>query len=205
MPIDNSSRFPKPLAADLRELSEGMAIVIDGNTAPKGITKGQYLFIKNHSTLATGGYHATAAIASGADVTSSNVEADPDGIVNGAVSALSDQIANDLSEYNVSLNSSYIANNYVRAIHVGNRLIVAGTFITGTTAISTATTLGAIVKGSNTLITIPIGSATVYLIQSNDFTTPYYIKVNTDGTIQPSVNALKASTWFSFTIILNLT
>lgn len=93
MPIDNSSRFPKPLAADLLELSEGMAIVIDGDTAPKAITAGQYLFIKNHSTLATGGYHATAAIASGADITSSNVAADADGIVNGAVSKLNGNLA----------------------------------------------------------------------------------------------------------------
>ena len=93
MPIDNSSRFPKPLAADLLELSEGMAIVIDGDTAPRAITAGQYLFIKNHSTLATGGYHATAAIASGASITSSNVTADADGIVNGAVSALNGNLA----------------------------------------------------------------------------------------------------------------
>lgn len=100
MPIDNSTRFPKPLAADLRELSEGMAIVIDGDTAPKAIASGQYLFIKNHSTLATGGYHATAAIASGADITSSNVTPDADGIVNGAVSALSEHIANKYSANN---------------------------------------------------------------------------------------------------------
>jgi len=92
MPVDNSSRFPKPLAADLLELSEGMAIVIDGDTAPKAIVSGQYLFIKNHSTLATGGYHATAAIAKDADVTSSNVTPDADGIVNGAFSSLSEQI-----------------------------------------------------------------------------------------------------------------
>lgn len=102
MPIDNSTRFPKPLAADLRELSEGMAIVIDGDTAPKAIASGQYLFIKNHSTLATGGYHATAAIASGADVTSSNVTPDADGIVNGAFSSLSEQMVKHQSNINLT-------------------------------------------------------------------------------------------------------
>lgn len=96
MPIDNSTRFPKPLAADLRELSEGMAIVIDGDTAPRAIASGKYLFIKNHSTLATGGYHATAAIARGADLTSSNVTPDADGIVNGAFSSLSEHLANQI-------------------------------------------------------------------------------------------------------------
>lgn len=119
MPIDNSTRFPKPLAADLRELSEGMAIVIDGDTAPKAIASGKYLFIKNHSTLATGGYHATAAIASGADITSSNVTPDPDGIAN----ALNEQIVpfavltgttnNDATEKGVNYPTGYTQNNTV--------------------------------------------------------------------------------------------
>lgn len=112
MPIDNSTRFPKPLAADLRELSEGMAIVIDGDTAPKAIASGQYLFIKNHSTLATGGYHATAAIASGADITSSNVAPDADGIVNGAVSSLSDQIATVSEQLTPSTNTFNLTSNF---------------------------------------------------------------------------------------------
>lgn len=62
--------------------SEALAIVINGDTAPKAITSGQYLFIKNHTTLPTGGYHATANIANGAAVTSSNVAQDADGIAN---------------------------------------------------------------------------------------------------------------------------
>lgn len=121
MPIDNSTRFPKPLAADLRELSEGMAIVIDGDTAPKAIASGQYLFIKNHSTLATGGYHATAAIAKDADITSSNVTPDADGIVNGAVSALSEHITtlqknetHSMTITDVHSGVSVIASSYTR-------------------------------------------------------------------------------------------
>lgn len=78
------------LGTELAGAEAGMAIVVNGDTAPKGISSGQYLFIKNHSTLATGGYHATAAIASGATISSSNVAADADGIAN----ALSAQIAN---------------------------------------------------------------------------------------------------------------
>ena len=62
--------------------SEELAIVINCDTAPKAITSGQYLFIKNHTTLPTGGYHATANIANGAAVTSSNVAQDADGIAN---------------------------------------------------------------------------------------------------------------------------
>lgn len=63
-------------------IEESIAIVCNGNTAPKAIAAGQYLFIKNHSTLATGGYHATDAIASGDTLSSSNVAADSDGIAN---------------------------------------------------------------------------------------------------------------------------
>lgn len=74
---------------NLPGLEESVAIVVNGDTAPKAITSGQYLFIKNHSVLATGGYHATAAIASGEDVTSSNVVADMDGIANALKSAIS--------------------------------------------------------------------------------------------------------------------
>lgn len=74
----------------------GMAIVIDGDEAPKAITSGQYLFIKNHSTLATGGYHATANISLGASITSSNVAADADGIAN-ALNSNIESIANNLN------------------------------------------------------------------------------------------------------------
>lgn len=76
------SVFDRPLDSDINDVAEGLVILVDGNTAPRAISSGQYLFIKNHSTLATGGYHATAAIASGASVSSSNTAADTDGIVN---------------------------------------------------------------------------------------------------------------------------
>lgn len=75
----------KPSPGALRiidDLEGGLAIVVNGDTAPKNIAAGQYLFIKNHSTLATGGYHATAAISSGGTISSSNVAADADGIAN---------------------------------------------------------------------------------------------------------------------------
>ena len=63
-------------------LEKGIAIVVDGDTAPRAISSGDYLFIKNHSTLATGGYHATANIANGAAVTSSNTASDDKGVAN---------------------------------------------------------------------------------------------------------------------------
>ncbi len=71
-----------PVKEELENTEATMAIVIDGDTAPKNITQGQYLFIKNHSTLATGAYHAISAIASGASVTNDNVTADTNGFTN---------------------------------------------------------------------------------------------------------------------------
>lgn len=79
-------------------IEESIAIVCNGNTAPKAIAAGQYLFIKNHSTLATGGYHATAAIASGDTLSSSNVTSDPDGIanaINGNIPAVVNNLTSD--------------------------------------------------------------------------------------------------------------
>lgn len=68
-----------PVKTELADAEAAMAIVVDGDTAPKNITSGQYVFVKNHSTLATGMYHATEAISSGASITGNNVEADADG------------------------------------------------------------------------------------------------------------------------------
>lgn len=70
------------IAAVVNPVESSLAIVVNGNTASKNITSGQYVYIKNHSTLATGMYHATAAIAAGASITSSNVSADNEGGLN---------------------------------------------------------------------------------------------------------------------------
>ena len=87
-------------ADDVASVEEAIAIVINGDTAPKAISSGQYLFIKNHSTLATGGYHATVNISSGGTVSSSNVAVDAEGITN----AINDKIVN--------VTSSTIAGNH---------------------------------------------------------------------------------------------
>ena len=92
---DNSDKidaFAGSVNTNMANTQDGFAIVVNGNNAPKAITAGQYLFIKNHSTLSAGGYHATANIANGAAITSSNVAADADGVVNGAFSALNSKI-----------------------------------------------------------------------------------------------------------------
>ena len=69
-------------------LEDGLAIVSNGNTHP-AITSGQFVYIRNHSTLTEGLYRATANISANGALTSSNVAADP----NGGLNALNEQIA----------------------------------------------------------------------------------------------------------------
>lgn len=88
-------------------MENGIAIVINGDTAPKAITAGQYLFIKNHSTLATGGYHATANIALGATISNSNVAADADGIANALNSKIGERVEKTYYEYSASAGHTF--------------------------------------------------------------------------------------------------
>lgn len=108
---DNSDKidaFAGSVNTNMAKTQDGFAIVVNGNNAPKAISAGQYLFIKNHSTLSAGGYHATANIANGAAITSSNVAADADGVVNGAFSALNDNIFKTVSNGNITQDHTYL-------------------------------------------------------------------------------------------------
>lgn len=110
--IGSTSVADQLMASDsgLSSTQAGMAIVVNGNTAPRAISAGQYLYIKNHSSLSAGGYHATANIANGAAITSSNVAADADGVVNGAFSALNSKITdNTVTSINSSSIPSYVS------------------------------------------------------------------------------------------------
>lgn len=106
-----------PVKEELADAESAMAIVVDGDTAPKNITSGQYVFVKNHSTLATGMYHATAAISSGASITG-KVEADADGGFN----ALNSDLANIVTwtEETISIGASQYSGFYYGDISVSS-------------------------------------------------------------------------------------
>jgi len=78
-----------PSNPEFASLQDGLAIVATGDTHA-AITSGQYVYVKNHSTLLDGLYVATANIAANASLTTSNLTADS----NGGLNALSDQIEN---------------------------------------------------------------------------------------------------------------
>jgi hypothetical protein len=100
-------------------IESGVAIVIDGDTAPQAISAGQFLYIKNHSTLANGAYHATTAIASAATITSNEVETDTDGV------------ANSLSEAIAKVPNFRFGKENFSNIAVGSTFSTAITFGTG--------------------------------------------------------------------------
>lgn len=100
-----------PIKSELNGIESATVIVVDGNTAPKNISSGQYLFIKNHATLATGGYHATAAISSGASVTSNNVTADSNGVVNAILSKVNGVINDSATASDTTWSSNKINNS----------------------------------------------------------------------------------------------
>ena len=76
--------------ASLPAIESSIAIVANGNTAPQNITAGQYVYVKNHSTLPEGLYYnkSGSTIASGTTLTSSNLGAVSNGGLNELKSAI---------------------------------------------------------------------------------------------------------------------
>lgn len=62
-------------------LQDGMAILANGNTHAS-IASGQYVYVRNHSSLAEGLYKATTAIATNGTLSTSNLTADSSGGLN---------------------------------------------------------------------------------------------------------------------------
>ena len=109
----------------IANLQDGLAIVANGNTHA-AITSGQFVYVKNHSTLADGLYKATAAIATNGTLSTSNLTADSSGGLNdlkGQVDSLNSKL--------MPSDVSYSFTNYVTGSandtsvrKIGNTLIV---------------------------------------------------------------------------------
>lgn len=93
--------FPKPLDKQVAAISDsvsqtqdGLAIVANGNNHA-AISSGQFVYVKNHDTLAEGLYKATASISANGSLSTSNLTADETGGLNdlqGQVTALNSKI-----------------------------------------------------------------------------------------------------------------
>lgn len=74
---DSADKTDSAVAA----VQDGLAIVANGNTHA-AIASGQFVYVRNHSTLAEGLYKATAAIATNGTLSTSNLAADGSGGLN---------------------------------------------------------------------------------------------------------------------------
>lgn len=77
-------------------LQDGLAIVANGNTHA-AIASGQFVYVKNHGSLATGLYKARAAIGANVTLSTSNLAADSAGGLNdlkGQVDSLNSKFTN---------------------------------------------------------------------------------------------------------------
>ena len=103
-------------------LGEGVAILANGNTHA-AITSGQFVYVRNHSTLAEGMYKATAAIATNGTLSTSNLTAEPSGALNdlkGQVASLNSNLIKymditDTTPVNVNSKSGQVitVNNFI--------------------------------------------------------------------------------------------
>lgn len=106
-------------------VQDAIAIVANGDTHP-AIASGQFVYVRNHSTLAEGLYKATAAIGTDVALTTSNLTADGSGGLNdlkGQIDSLNSNIS-DLDNrkgYFTLVNAQLITDAYVTRNTYDNR------------------------------------------------------------------------------------
>ena len=113
--MDKVDAYAGKVNTSLAGVEDGLAIVATGNTHA-AITAGQFVYVKEHNTLPEGLYTASSNIAANATLSTTNLTADSKGGLN----ALSDHIANNYTDYNVS-------NDYnIRVCQLGKMVVVSG-------------------------------------------------------------------------------
>ena len=108
--------FEKPVSRDMLDLQRSIAITANGNTHA-AISTGQFVYVKNHSTLTDGLYVATDDIVEDGTLSSSNLTADTSGGLN-ALQAQIDDITGDIGtvpsgktlQGQINANSAHIDN-----------------------------------------------------------------------------------------------
>lgn len=92
----------------LAATQDGLAIVANGNTHA-AIASGQFVYVKNHGSLAEGLYVANSAIGTNATLTTSNLTADGSGGLNALKAKIGNVGNTDLQSQVTSLNSNTTA------------------------------------------------------------------------------------------------
>ena len=107
------------LDAAVNGIQDGLAIVANGNTHV-AITAGQFVYVRNHSTLTEGLYVASTNIAANATLSSSNLTADAAGGLN----ALNSKITNQLRKIYVPANGKALIT--VNDYNFGGMICISG-------------------------------------------------------------------------------
>lgn len=98
-------------------VQNAVAIVANGDTHP-AIASGQFVYVRNHSTLAEGLYKATAAIGTDVALTTSNLTPDNQGGLNklkGDIDSLNSNLETNVNLFKTQLNSnSFSGPRFVR-------------------------------------------------------------------------------------------
>lgn len=81
MSSSDSTSVAQKINSEIATVADGIAIVAEGDVHA-AITKGQFVYVRNHSTLAQGVYKATAAIGTNAALSTSNLTLDNAGGLN---------------------------------------------------------------------------------------------------------------------------
>lgn len=154
----------------IENLQDGLAIVANGNTHA-AIASGQFVYVKNHSSLADGLYTAMAAIATNATLSASNLSAD----ASGGLNALNSKIMPD-NKFSISASTTHtltVPNQSANIVAVsgggGSR---QGIWFVYCGSIGNVTAYE-VVKGSNITFTTGTNSVTVSL----DTSSPINVRV----------------------------
>lgn len=99
--VGNDVGTSRTISQAITRAEEGIAIVANGNTH-SAISSGQYVYVKNHGSLAEGLYTASSNISANATLSGSNLTAVSGGGLNSVYSALNSKIASLLKSKNVS-------------------------------------------------------------------------------------------------------
>lgn len=123
--FDTSWKTADQLPA-IANVQDGLAIVANGNTHA-AIASGQFVYVKNHGSLAEGLYRATAAIGTNATLSTSNLTADSAGGLN-ALKADVDSLNSKIAQKTGSLTSfgGYTTTSNLNIRQVGNIIIING-------------------------------------------------------------------------------
>ena len=81
MSSSDSTSVAQKIDNEVATIADSIAIVAEGNVHA-AIAAGQFVYVRNHPTLAQGGYKATAAIGTNATLSTSNLTLDNTGGLN---------------------------------------------------------------------------------------------------------------------------